>query len=70
MSGYQEVIEHPFRVYVGEEEQLNNYDGTLVTTGIAWTYKRSFLWLSAAQAHANLLASCNQYVKIEKKETE
>ena len=70
MSDYPKIIERPYRVYTGEPEYMLSNDGSQPLNRIYWTYRYSFNLESDAEAMAERLAEENQFVKIEKKETE
>lgn len=71
MSGYLKILERPYRVYLGEQEYIE--EGFLeepLPVNISWTYLRSFRTLDEAEKFAEKESEYNQFMKIEKKETE
>lgn len=63
------IIERPYKVYVGEQEYVDdNWGEDPQRVGISWTYRRSFRTEQDAAAYAERISENYEFVKIEEKE--
>jgi len=78
MSEYPKIIERPYKVFVGEAEEieyLGEYGGAestweRVISDISWRYVRSFRRSSDAEAYAERKSEEYEFVKIEQVESD
>lgn len=68
MSEYPKVIERPYKVYTGYQNEVMYVTGPTEKTYVDWRYDRSFRLESDAEAYAERISEDYEFVKIEKKE--
>lgn len=68
MSEYPKITERPYKVFSGEYEYLEDYDGLRVNTGVSWAYRRSFWTPEEADAYVENASSLYELMKVEHKE--